>query len=156
MSNQERTVASQDPARARAPGKHPPDEALAALLEDGAGAGAGAGADDRAVAATRRHVAGCPVCTSRLGELRALRLALRDAAVREAAPPRDLAPAALARLHLQRTTVSRLNELLGMLVGIARGLVAVLTGSGLERPGGPGTPPVSAPPRPSGAGGARG
>jgi hypothetical protein len=150
MRNEDVNGAGRTSGPARAGGRHPADDALAALLEDDGGAGPAAAGR---AAATRRHVAGCAVCTQRLGELRALRAALAAAAAEEAAPPHDLARGAIARLRLRQGAVDRLNELLTLLAGLARGLAGVLAppsggaSSGTRR---------SAPPDAAGAGAARG
>jgi hypothetical protein len=112
--------------RAVTPGAdvHPADEALAALLEeeDAPAAAPAAGA------AVRRHAAGCPVCARRLEELRALRRLLRGGAAREAAPGRDLARGALARLRLRRAAVGGVNELLATLAAFLRWAALLLSG----------------------------
>jgi hypothetical protein len=137
--------------RAVTPGAdvHPADEALAALLdEDAAPAAApgGRGPAPAAGAAVRRHVAGCPVCAGRLEELRALRRLLRAGARREAAPGRDLARGALARLRLRRTALGGVNELLATLAAFLRWVALLLSG----RPRAPDSE------RPEGAGGESG
>jgi hypothetical protein len=153
MRNEDVNGAGRTSGLARGAGRHPADDALAALLEDDGGPGPATAAADRAAAATRRHVAGCAVCTQRLGELRALRDALAAAAAAEAAPPHDLVQGAIARLRLRQGAVDRLNELLTLLAGLARGLAGVLAppsggaSAGARR---------SAPPDAAGAGAARG
>jgi hypothetical protein len=121
---------------------HPADEALAALLDEEdapAGAPGGRGRSPAADAAARRHVAGCPLCARRLEELRALRRLLRAGASREAAPERDLARGALARLRQRQAAVGGVNELLATLATFLRWLVVLLSAPppapGPERPG---------------------
>jgi hypothetical protein len=139
-------------ARAGAADAHPSDEALAALLDDGA-ADDSRSADERA---TRRHVAGCPTCTLRLAELRALRQVLHGAATRESALPRDLARGALERLRHRQGTVGRFNELVTLFVGFVRGLATLLAdpaaGQGTSGPGRNGRTPTTVRPEPEATG----
>jgi hypothetical protein len=101
------------PARARGrqdEDLHPDEEALLALVEGRAPA-----------EATREHVAHCPLCSGRLAELQAIRQVLRATAAREAAPSRDLARDAIARVQVHRATVGGLNEVLAILSVVLRG-----------------------------------
>src|SRR5215218_3325666 len=120
---------------------HPADEALAALLDEEdapAGAPGGRGRSPAAAAAVRRHVAGCPRCARRLGELRALRRLPRAGAAHEAAPARDLARGAVARLRQRRAAVGGVNEVLATLATFVRWgavLLAAPPPPGAGRPG---------------------
>jgi hypothetical protein len=121
---------------------HPPDEVLAALLDEDETGPPAPGVDP----AVRRHVAQCPVCTRRLEELRALRRTLRESAALEAAPSRDLAQRTLVRLRQRQAAVGGLNELLATLAVVLRWLAALLSGP----------PPAPDPERPGGTGGGTG
>lgn len=122
-------------SRDRPQGDHPEEEALLALVE-----GDAEGEATGELEATRRHVAGCALCTRRLEGLRALRRLLQEAATRETAPRRDLAGEALQRLQLRHATVGWLNELLVVLGDLARGLVALFASPGQARTPAPETP----------------
>lgn len=128
-------------------GEHPDDEALLALLDQGAATASGPAASE----ATRRHVADCPVCTRRLEELRALRQVVQEVATHEVAPARDLVGGALERLRLRHASVSRLNELMDVLGGLVRGLVTLLVAPRPPRP-----PTRDGPAAPDTTGGSRG
>jgi anti-sigma factor RsiW len=110
-------------------GAHPADEALASLLDDEEETGPPA-----RTAALRAHVARCPVCTRRLEELRALRGWLREGALAEAEPSRDLARQAVVRLRQRQAAVGGVNELLATLATFLRWL-AVLLAAPPPRPG---------------------
>jgi hypothetical protein len=117
---------------------HPPDEVLAALLDEDETAPPAPGVDP----AVRRHVSACPVCTRRLAELGALRRWLREGATREAAPSRDLAHRTLVRLRQRQAAVGGLNEMLATLAIFLRWMSGLLSGP----------PPAPDPERPGGAG----
>ncbi len=132
--------------------EHPDDEALLALLDQGAATAPGPAATEATVTeATRRHVADCPACTRRLEELRALRQVVQEVATHEVAPARDLVGGALERLRLRHASVSRLNELMDVLGGLVRGLVTLLVAPRPPRP-----PTRDAPAAPDTMGGSRG
>ena len=108
----------------REAGPHVSDEALIAMLE---------GAPEGHVRRSRRHAERCATCTERLSELRRVELLLRDVAATEPMPERDLAFGALRRLRRRQTAITNVNEFLGALFAIVRGLGSLLAADEKER-----------------------
>ncbi len=113
--------------RAQAIPPHPDEAALGRLAEDG-------GED----AAVQAHVADCPRCTARVAELRRIRTLVREAALREEMPERDLAGGALARLWARRRIGTPLNEALEGFSAFLRNLATLFSHPDAHRdaPGG--------------------
>jgi hypothetical protein len=103
---------------------HPDDEALRALLDN-----------QDADPETATHVADCAVCARRVMELRRGRRLLREAALREEPPRRDLAAGAMARLRVRHGMNTQLGEIVAELAAFLHNLLALFA-----RPAGEVTP----------------
>lgn len=77
-------------------------------------------------AATRRHLAACTPCRTRLAELEHVRQALASTAPIDLTPSRILTDGALMQLHRQKAKAVRVNGLLSVVSAIFAAFVMLL------------------------------
>jgi len=77
-------------------------------------------------AATRRHLAACSPCRTRLAELEHVRQALASTAPIDLTPGRVLTDGALAQLRRQKASVVRVNGLLSVVSAIFAAFAVLL------------------------------
>jgi len=97
---------------------HPDDDALSSLIDD----------ESAAATTLRDHVASCPRCTNRIGELRETRNLVADILGQYERAPDDVAERAVERMRRRHRSTGRANEVFAALRALIWGFADLFGG----------------------------